>query len=767
MLRFIFLALALALPHANEVAAQDGAVRRTVVGTVLDSTGAVMPKVEVTVTTVDRRVTVHTDTEGRFEVGEAGRGLATIAVIAQGFAPAVMTEVTGERPVVIQLQPARIEEHVEVASVGRAHVTSTATRTAAALIEVPQTIDIVGADILEQQAATSLGDALRNVAGVSPNLGEGRRDQFLIRGFSAQTDTLLDGTRDDAPYYRDVATVDRIEVLKGPAAALFGRGSSGGVINRVLKSPRFDRPIADASMAVGSLGTRRLTADVGRSLNDVLSFRAVAAAEDSTSYRDSYFLQRVTAAPSILWTGASTSALIQAEVLQDRRLPDRGIPSVAGRPADVPRATFYGFAADDFIDTNVASTGLRLEHRTARGWLLRQVVRLGLYDTSFSNTAATGTSRVNGVWQVSRQQYNAEQSQQNLFSQTEVVFERRAAGMQHQVLGGVELGTQRRTTLRFTGFAPPVALVDPQPTRPTYSTTAATYNRFDGTTVGTYVQDQIAFGTHWKALAGIRADRFAQHLDDRRPDNLDLARTDITWSPRAGLVFQPTTHSSLYTSVSRSSQPSGDGLSLALNTAELKPESTRNLEAGAKVEAFGARAIATISVFRLDRSNIKTTDPVDPTRLVLVGQQRTDGVEVALDGRIGRRLRAQGGFAWLDARVLRSNTISSGVRIEGNRPGLVPARSGQVWLQYELTARVAVAGGLTRQGLRYTSNDNLVQLPAYTRADAAVTYSLRRLQLAVNVRNLLGTTFYETASSNFQILPGTPRDVVFTVRVGR
>ncbi|HUR34118.1 MAG TPA: TonB-dependent siderophore receptor [Vicinamibacterales bacterium] len=754
---------------AHAQAAAPSRAPLVVAGVVLDPSGAAVPAAEVTVTDVSGgRVVTLADALGRFALDAPGRAPFVVTVVMKGFAPAVEAGVDGVHDLTVTLSPAVVEERVEVVSSMRsASATSTATRTSTPLLQVPQTINIVPASLLREQAALSMADAIRNVAGVNANLGEGRRDQFLIRGFSAQNDTLLDGTRDDAPYYRDVATVERIEVLKGPAAALFGRGSSGGVINRVLKAPRVDQPIADASLAIGSLGTKRFTGDVGATNGGSLSFRAAAAAEDSTSFRDEYFLRRVTIAPSVLWNGGSTTVLAQLEVLDDHRVPDRGIPSVAGRAADVRRGQTYGFAAEDFVDTSVISGSVRLERRQANGWLLRQVVRLGSYDTSFSNTAPSGATLTAGAWRVSRQQYNAEQAQQNLFSQSEVLASTRFAGVDHLLLAGLEFGEQRRSTIRFNGSAAAVDLVDPVLTRPIYSSIAATYNQFGGTTLALYTQDQLSLGTRWKALVGVRGDRYAQVLDDRRPDDVDLARTDVNWSPRAGVVFQPSRATAIYSTVSRSFQPSGEGLSLAVNAAELKPEASRNLEAGAKADLFGQRASATLSVFQLDRTNIKTTDPIDPTRLVLVGHQRTVGAEIAFEGRLSARLRAQAGYALLDAAILRSNTVTSGVNVEGNRPGLVPRHSGHLWLHYLLTSRLSLAGGVTASGLRYTANDNLVQLPGFTRTDAALTYRARRVELALNVRNLLDAKYQETATSNFQIFPGTPRDILLTVRVAR
>ena len=757
------------LAHAQPTERTTSALPHAVAGVVLDPSGAAVADAELTVTdTSGRHWTERTGPGGHFAVRADGVAPYIVTVVVPGFAPAVEADVKANgRPVTVTLAPATVQAHVDVT----AHAASTSsgvTRTSTPLIDIPQAISLVTADVVREQAVSSMADALRQVPGVSQHLGEGRRDQFVIRGFSAQNDTLLDGTRDDAPYYRDVATVERIEVVKGPAAALFGRGSSGGLINRVLKAPRTDRAINDIDVTFGALGTRRMAADVGRPVNRTLSFRTAAAAEQSTTFRDNVSVRRATLAPSLQWNGAATTALVQLEVLGDRRVPDRGIPSVNGRPADVRRSQSYGYAPDDYLDSNVATGSVRLEHRTRRGYLLRQVTRLGLYGSSYSNTAATSTTRTAaGTWMVARQQYNAEQSQRNLFSQSEVVVATRTGAAAHLLLAGVEAGQQVRRLVRFNGTAAAVPLVDPTPTRPVYSATAALYNRFDGSTLGAYAQDQVTIGRHWKALVGARADRYTQALDDRRPEDLDLARVDVSLSPRAGVVYQPVRALSFYSSVSQSFQPSGEGLSLAANAADLKPERSRNLEGGAKADIAGGRASTTLSVFRLDRTNIKTTDPVDPTRLVLVGAQRTDGVELAVEGSPLPRLRVQGGYAWLDAAVLRSNTVTSGVRIEGNRPGLVPRHAGSVWVQVAASARLSLSGGFTATGQRFTSNDNLVVLPAYRRIDAGVTYTVGRVALALNARNLLDARYFDTASSNAQIMPGAPRDVLMTLRVGR
>jgi catecholate siderophore receptor len=191
---------------------------------------------------------------------------------------------------------------------------------------------------------------------------------------------------------------------------------------------------------------------------------------------------------------------------------------------------------------------------------------------------------------------------------------------------------------------------------------------------------------------------------------------------------------------------------------------TRNIEGGAKRSWAGGRVTTTASIFRLDRTNIKTTDPLDPTRLVLVGRQRSDGFELALDGALTPRWFMHASFANLDATILRSNSVLSGVPIEGNRPGLTPRQSGSLWTTMDITPRLTMGGGIAAMGDRFTSNDNLVRLPAHARVDAVASYRVGRYTLSLNVQNLCDARYYESAGGNFQIYPGAPRHALLTAR---
>jgi catecholate siderophore receptor len=749
--------------------ATDSSKELMLTGVVLDPSGATVQGASVTLVN-GRGGEAHgtSDPAGRFALAVDDPPPFTVIVVRKGFAALTTTLDAPRQEVMLTLAPARVEEAVTVTSTIQHDTVSTATKTATPLLVVPQAVAVVDRQLLESQAAVSMQDALQNVAGVGVNLGEGRRDQFLIRGFSAQHDLLADGVRDDAPYFRDVATIERIEVVKGPAAALFGRGSSGGVINRILKTPLPGSDVTNVSVSAGSLGVRRLTADLNRrSRSQRWAFRVAAAGEDSSSFRDGYFLRRGTIVPSLLWQSDVTMVSGQLEYLRDARLPDRGLPSLDGGPADVPIAQNFGYPADDRIDTTARAATIRFERRLANGLTVRNVFRSAAYDTNFSNTAPRGMRLDDDGWRVLRQQYNSEQHQRNLFNQSELVAGLRLGMLTHAVVAGLELGSQSRDQVRFNGVASDVTLANPVLTRPVYATDPAVVNRFDGGTVGVYAQDQLAVGARWKALVGARIDRYLQTLDDRTRLDADARRADVNWSPRAGLVFQPTATTSLYASVSRSFQPSGEGLSLALNAADLKPETSRNIEAGAKASLFGERATGTVSVFRLDRTNIKTTDPEDPTRLALVGRQRSDGVEIAIDGDLADRWTLHASGALFDAVILKSNTVTNGVPLEGNRPGLVSPRSATVWSSWGIGAHWRVGAGGTAVAQRFATNDDLVKLPGYARFDAATTWQAGTWVVGLNARNLFNGRYYETAASDFQIYPGAPRELVVTLRVGR
>lgn len=641
-----------------------------------------------------------------------------------------------------------------------------ATKTDAPLRDIPQTVNVVTAEVMQDQHATSMQDVLKNVPGVSFSTGDGQRDQVSIRGFSAIADQFVDGIRDDALYFRDLSNVDRVEVIKGPAAVLYGRGSSGGLINRVTKKPGID--VTDFALSYGMWADRRVEGDVGRVFADgAAAFRITAAHEEGNSYRSQQFLNRTAVAPSLeLRLAPQTTVLLQADWLEDRRVTDFGIPAYKGRPVAVDPSTYYGAANArdvDYSQSRVYSGTATVNHRFNENWSIRNATRYYHYTLDRNNTLP-GTVNENTL-KVSLNRSNVYREEHGWFNQTDLTQKAEFFGMKHELLYGVEVGQQNKDLVNYSRNN--VATVDLfNPVLPTLPLliggTPGTSNLGVFKTLGLYTQDMIQFSEQWKALVGVRYDRFEQETIQRLPGQANLSRTDNAWSPRAGVVWQPSKQQSYYVSWSRSFQPSGEAFSLAANNAELAPEATRNTEVGAKYDFLDGKATTTISLFRIERTNIKATNPAAPTTLIPVGEQRTDGLELSGAAELGQGWRVLAGYAYLDATVTQSPTPS----LQGKQATLTPRHSGNLWLTKSLGHGFGVGGGLNLVGARQADPANTVTLPGYVTADMMAWYRYRGFEAQLNLYNLFNQGYIISGhgSSPNLNMPGAPRSVMATLR---
>lgn len=645
-----------------------------------------------------------------------------------------------------------------------------ATKIDAPLRDIPQTVNVVTAEVMRDQHANSMQDVLKNVPGVGFSTGDGQRDQVTIRGFSAIADQFVDGIRDDALYFRDLSNVDRVEVVKGPAAVLYGRGSSGGLINRVTKKPGVD--VTDFGISYGAWADRRIEADVGRALaSGAAAFRVTGAHEEAKSYRSQQFMNRTAVAPSLeLRIAPKTTVLLQADYLEDRRVNDFGIPAYKGRPVDVPASAYYGAANAGSVDTTrtrVYSGTATVKHEFNDQWSIRNATRYYHDSLDRNNTLVRDVNEAARTFTLNHG--NVYREEHGWFNQTELVQKAMLFGMKHEVLYGMEFGQQNKDLvsysapvtgtngkpLNFDLFAPAL------PTLPLHTSTTPTANNLGiFKTVGVYTQDMISFSEHWKALLGIRYDRFQQETIDRRPKQPGLSRTDTAWSPRAGLVWQPTQAQSYYVSWSRSFQPSGEAFSLAANNAELAPETTTNTEIGAKYDWLDGKLTTTVSVFRLDRSNIKVANASN-TALIPIGEQRTDGIELSSAAELGHGWRVLAGYAYLDAEVTKSSAA-----LQDKRATLTPRHSGNLWLTKNLGNGFGVGGGLNFVGARMADPQNTVTLPGYITADMMAWYARGPVSLQLNLYNLFDKRYIVSAhgSSPNLNMPGAPRSVMATLR---
>lgn len=663
-----------------------------------------------------------------------------------------------------------------------AATSASGTKTEMALRDVPQTINVVPAAVIRDQNAMSIQDIMKNIPGVGLSTGDGQRDQVFIRGFTAIGDQFVDGFRDDALYFRDLSNVERLEVIKGPAAVLYGRGSSGGLVNRITKKPGVD--ITDVALSLTNTKGRRGEVDVGR-VGETVDWRFTGARELSDSYRDQQFINRTALAPSVaIRLSSATKLLLQGDYLEDRRLTDFGIPSYQGRPVAVDAGTYYGAANArdaDFSQSRVVSTAATLTHKFSDSLSLRNAFRYYDYHLDRNNTNISGNvNEVKGTMSLGHAKLNRDES--GWFNQTELTQKLVTGTLRHEVLYGAEFGKQNKDASSWasTVVATNVSIFNPvlpQVNRSKLGVRGDTFGTYD--TAAAYVQDAISFSDEWKALAGLRYDRYKQQsrlANALGVTTADLSRTDSAYSPRAGLVWQPGAAQSYYASWSRSFQPSGENFALAANNADLAPETTRNTEVGAKYDLWGGRANATVSLFRLERDNIKTSDPIT-NRIVPVGTQRTDGLELTFNADLHDGWKMMAGYAYLDATITDSiavdrsvnapgTTTASSVAIKGKRATLTARNTANLWLTKDLGHGFTVGGGANAVGSRFANPGNTVVLPGYVTADAMAAYRTGRYEVQLNVNNIGDTRYIVSGhgSSPNLSLPGAPRNVALTLR---
>lgn len=639
-----------------------------------------------------------------------------------------------------------------------------ATKTESRAIDLAQSVAVVEQELIREQRVIRMEDALRNVAGVYSGQTEGRRDQFTIRGFSAELDTYVDGVRDTAGY-RDFSNIERVEVLKGPAAMLFGRGSAGGIINRISKKPVAD-PVREVQLTIGSDDFKRGEWDLAGALAPGANFRLTGAHEEGGMFRNAIKHELSTlAAAADFKLGERTSLLAQAEWQQVERTPDRGIPSLNRRPADVDRKNFYG-SPHDYANREHFGISTTLEHAVSDATQLRAVFRFNQMELDAQNTRNIGLA--NNNTEVRRQALRFPKEKEFAFTQLELIHKLKTAGIEHQLLAGYEHGWQQGRLQVWRKAAGNVSLNNPNDlaVAPLFTAADKTFDtRFEATTDAFYLQDQMQLSPEWKAIAGVRYDIFRQRqaagLLNGQPGNA-LERIDRAWSPRLGIIYQPLPQHSIYLSSARSFQPKAEDL-LWASAADMaqKPTQTVQYEIGNKNEFFNGRLGLNFALYEITMSNVATSDPANPGQLIQVGEQRHRGAEIDFSGELGDGWRVYGGASWIDAAVTRSNDPALAL---GSRPLNIPKQSANLWLSKSFLERWRAGIGIYHLGERYAFSDNTVRLPAYTRLDAALSYRWKGTEFALNLRNLSDQRYYDSATNNNQIAPGIPRTAMLTAR---
>lgn len=650
--------------------------------------------------------------------------------------------------------------------------TTTATKTDTPLIDVPQSITVITQELIKDQNMQSIADTVRYVPGVVMSQGEGNRDAVIFRGNTTTGDMYVDGMRDDVQYFRDLYNIDRVEVLKGPNAMIFGRGSSGGLINRVTKQANWENP-REASFQVGSWDKFRLTGDFGQAINENFAVRLTSMWESSRSFREGFHAERWGVNPTVSWRlGDQTQVTFGYEHYEDDRVADRGISSFSGRPVETDVSTFFGDPRRSPTWSKVDAFNALIDHDFGNGIKFRNRTRYAIYDKFYQNIFPGAVNAAGD--QVAISAYNNATQRENFFNQTDLTFELETGPFKHTLLTGAEFGHQETDNFRQTGYftavgpnatSARVPVADPRYTGPVTFRQSATDadNHGLATIAAGYFQDQIELTKHWQLVAGLRYDNFEVDFRNNRNGQTFYTNDDL-WSPRGGLIFKPFDELSIYASYSMAYVPrAGDQLaSLTLANSSLEPEEFKNYEVGAKWD-IRPDLSATLAFYQLDRLNAIATDPNNPAVSFLVDGQRTRGIELGLSGNITDQWRVIGGYAYQDAEITESLSASAP---KGNKVAQVPEHTVSLWNRYDITPHWGVGLGAVYRSEMYAATDNNVTLPGFLRFDGAVYYTVNdNVQVQVNVENLFDKEYYASAHSNNNIMPGSPIAATAALRV--
>lgn len=641
-------------------------------------------------------------------------------------------------------------------------------KTPTLLIDVPQSVSVISEEQISEQAMFDMSDVMQYTPGISIGLGEDHRDQITIRGQNTTADFFVNGIRDDVQYFRPLYNLERVEVLRGANALLFGRGGGGGVINRVTKVANTDGNATQLQAGIDTFSASSLSVDSNRVIADDQAVRINAVFDNIDNHRDYKDGERYAINPTYTYEVSSDTVLRASyEYVNDDRLVDRGVPSLDGEPLPGNRDTYFG--DPDFNNTTLEAhiARVHVEHRLNADWTSNATLQYADYDKLYQNlypAAFDGTSN-----EVTLDGYQDTTQRENAIAQVNLVGLFETGMFTHTLLMGAEYGSQdTENARRDTNFAATnddqqsFAFTNPLQI-PGYTLTAPSRNRAsDVTFTSAFVQDEIGIGEHWIVVAGLRYDNFDIDVNDRiemangSEDGNDglLSSSDTEISPRVGLIFKPVEAISLYASLSKSFLPrSGDQfLTLSLSSAALDAEEFENRELGVKWNIHDALSI-NAAVFEIERENGSTQDPNDPERSILTGTE-TKGFEVQMVGQVSDNWEINAGYSNLDGEEM--GRIVDGV--EANRDlAQLPEHMLSVWNQFTLSPKWQLGVGVIYQSEQYATLNNSVELPDFTRVDAALYYQHSDdLQVQLNVENLLDEDYFPSAHNANNIATGAP-----------
>jgi catecholate siderophore receptor len=668
-------------------------------------------------------------------------------------------------------------------------------KTPTPVIDVPQSLSITTEETIEDRGWTSIGQIIDYTPGVNTSQGEGHRDAVVFRGVRSTADFFIDGVRDDVQYYRNLYNVEQVEILRGPNALLFGRGGTGGVLNRVTKKGVLGENLMGGQVAVDTFGEFSVFADVNLSSNENVAFRVNAAYENLNNHRDFYDGDRIAINPTArLALGENTIVDLSYEYINNERFIDRGIPTGDdGRPVEALDDVVFGNPSENFTTLEAHLLRANVSHNFSDNWKAVVNASYADYDKVYSNFYASNYDTATNI--VELDGYIDTTQRANFTLSGNIVGEFETGSIAHTLLiGGEYINTssdQDRFNPEFdTSLADLAAIaggaVDDNlfgRTRPDRANFFAVRPlAFDGNTgtladgrtttfgftdlndfteveidvASIYIQDEIKLNDQIRLVLGGRFDSF-----DITVNNVPAAdirtRKDEEFSPRLGIIFKPVENMSIYGSYSESFLPRSGEQFANINGSNnaLDPNTFENLELGLKWD-FAERLSFTAAVFEIKQTSPQTNDD-DPSTLDVV-DSTISGFELQVQGEVLAGWTVSAGYSYLDGEQVNRDGPTD------RRLRELPQNTFSIWNQVAFTPKFGIGLGLTYQDESFINSSNSAVLPSYTRIDAAAYYQISdNLKVQVNVENLTDTTYFPNSHSTHQATVGAPINARFAI----
>jgi catecholate siderophore receptor len=646
------------------------------------------------------------------------------------------------------------------------------------VLDTPRSLTIIPKELIKDQGATSLADALRTTPGISFGTAEGGLgfgDRIYIRGFDARGDIFVDGMRDPGATSRETFNIEQVEINKGPGSSYSGRGSTGGSINIITKAPRSTNFYA-GDVTFGTDGTKRTTVDINQVVNDLIGFRVAGMFHDGgVAGRDAVFTRRWGIAPSLRLGGnGPTTLTLSYYHLTTEDLPDYGIPfdPRTQQPLAVNRNTYYGLVNRDFRQTTADIVTALFEHQFNDNLKFRTQVRYGSTTNNYVVSAPESPNPVAGTVVSNGKSRNAHNTL--IAAQSDITWKFDTGWAKHTLIGGVEISRERVVnnpySIQPTGVTQNI--FNPNPYQPWLGRIVPNgqYTQFTTNTRAAYLFDTVKLNDQWEVTGGLRLDNFetVSASNVAASNNLRTESTFLNWN--ASVVYKPMPNGSIYLSTSSSSNPSGEQFDggadfggLAATSQNLPPERNYSYEIGTKWDLLNEKVSLTGALFWTDKTNARVTVP-GGTVQAINGKQRVYGVELGANGKITDDWSVFAGFTWLHSRVESSaNAADVGKQLPN-----VPEYTGSIWTTYRINPKLTVGALAYYIGRRYggTFTSTNASIPAYWRFDAMANYKVfENVDFRVNVLNITNVanfdSIYRSATPFAYIGPG--RAALFTL----